>query len=85
MTVFLSFFGGLQIGPVFDKKGPFWLILAGAILLPLAILLMGFCTSKTVALGLDAAVLTHIRILPVHAYDWRARWNGHLPNFHPIY
>ncbi|KAF2429434.1 MFS general substrate transporter [Tothia fuscella] len=42
--VFLSFFGGLQIGPIFDAKGPFWLILAGAILLPVSVLLMGFCT-----------------------------------------
>lgn len=45
--VFLSFFGGLQIGPMFDAKGPFWLILSGAILLPLSVLLMSFCTSMS--------------------------------------
>jgi hypothetical protein len=43
--VFLSFFGGLQIGPMFDAKGPFWLILSGAVLLPVSVLLMSFCTS----------------------------------------
>jgi len=42
--VFLSFFGGLQIGPTFDAKGPFWLILSGSVLLTAAVLLMGICT-----------------------------------------
>ncbi|TID26658.1 MFS monocarboxylate transporter [Venturia nashicola] len=42
--VFLSFFGGLQIGPIFDAKGPFWLILAGSIIFTLSIFLMGICT-----------------------------------------
>ncbi|KAE9974280.1 hypothetical protein EG327_008817, partial [Venturia inaequalis] len=42
--VFLAFFGGLQIGPVFDAKGPFWLILAGSIVFTLSIFLMSICT-----------------------------------------
>ncbi|KAE9970155.1 hypothetical protein BLS_005034 [Venturia inaequalis] len=42
--VFLAFFGGLQIGPVFDAKGPFWLILAGSIIFTLSIFLMSICT-----------------------------------------
>lgn len=43
-TVFLAFFGGLQIGPVFDAKGPRLLILSGSILMVAAVLLMGICT-----------------------------------------
>ncbi|KIW08845.1 uncharacterized protein PV09_00771 [Verruconis gallopava] len=41
--VFLSFFCGLQIGPVFDAKGPFWLIMSGSVLLTAATLLLGLC------------------------------------------
>ncbi|KAK7897545.1 hypothetical protein LTR67_004172 [Exophiala xenobiotica] len=40
---FLSFFFGIQIGPVFDAKGPRYLVLAGSILLLAAILLLGIC------------------------------------------
>lgn len=46
MYVFLAFFGGLQIGPVFDKHGPFWLIIAGSVLLVTATLLIGECTRR---------------------------------------
>jgi len=42
--IFLSFFCGLQIGPVFDAKGPRYLVLAGSILLVACMLLMGACT-----------------------------------------
>lgn len=41
--VFLAFFCGLQIGPVFDAKGPFWLLVSGSILLTAATLLLGLC------------------------------------------
>ncbi|KAI1608384.1 MFS transporter, MCP family, solute carrier family 16, member 10 [Exophiala viscosa] len=40
---FLSFFFGIQIGPVFDAKGPRLLVLAGSVLLMAAVLLMGVC------------------------------------------
>lgn len=42
---FLSFFAGLQIGPVFDALGPRYLILAGSIFLLLSQLLLGVCTA----------------------------------------
>lgn len=41
---FLSFFCGVQIGPVFDAKGPRWLVFAGSILFMAAFLLLGVCT-----------------------------------------
>lgn len=33
LYIFLSFFCGVQIGPVFDAKGPRWLVIAGTICL----------------------------------------------------
>ncbi|KAI4920833.1 hypothetical protein J4E85_008948 [Alternaria conjuncta] len=44
MYVFLSFFCGLQIGPIFDAHGPKLLVLAGSILLCLSNFLLGICT-----------------------------------------
>lgn len=40
---FLAFFCGIQIGPVFDAKGPRWLILAGSALTMATWLLIGVC------------------------------------------
>ncbi|USW55835.1 Putative major facilitator superfamily, MFS transporter superfamily [Septoria linicola] len=42
--IFLTFGAGVQIGPVFDKYGPFWLIVAGAISSTLSVMLLGVCT-----------------------------------------
>jgi MFS family permease len=41
---FLSFFFGIQIGPIFDAKGPRWLVLAGSVLMLGSHLVMGVCT-----------------------------------------
>lgn len=40
---FLIFFGGLQIGPIFDAKGPRLLMWTGSALLVLMFVLLGFC------------------------------------------
>lgn len=42
--VFLVFFCGLQIGPIFDAKGPRLLIFIGSVLTVLSIMLLGLCT-----------------------------------------
>jgi MFS family permease len=44
MYVFLSFFCGLQIGPIFDAHGPRWLVLAGSVLICASMFLLGLCT-----------------------------------------
>ncbi|KAJ4366305.1 hypothetical protein N0V83_007941 [Neocucurbitaria cava] len=44
LYVFLSFFCGLQIGPIFDAHGPKLLVLAGSILICASNLLLGECT-----------------------------------------
>lgn len=41
---FLTFFCGVQIGPVFDAKGPRFLVLAGSILVMVMMIALGFCT-----------------------------------------
>jgi MFS family permease len=41
---FLSFFFGIQIGPMFDAKGPRWLVLSGSVFMLASHLLMGICT-----------------------------------------
>lgn len=43
---FLSFFCGVQIGPVFDTYGPRFLVLAGSLCLLLSMFLLGVCTRK---------------------------------------
>lgn len=45
---FLSFFCGIQIGPIFDAKGPRILVLSGSILLVLSMLLTSFCNGKPI-------------------------------------
>ncbi|KAF2839453.1 MFS general substrate transporter [Patellaria atrata CBS 101060] len=43
LYVFLSFFCGIQIGPVFDKHGPKLLLFSGSVLLVASLLLLGLC------------------------------------------
>ncbi|KFA80148.1 hypothetical protein S40288_04633 [Stachybotrys chartarum IBT 40288] len=42
--IFLGFFGGIQVGPIFDARGPRLLILAGSVCLGTSMLLLGSCT-----------------------------------------
>jgi hypothetical protein len=44
--VFLSFFCGVQIGPVFDAHGPRWILAVGTVCLLLSAFLMGECTGE---------------------------------------
>jgi MFS family permease len=44
MYIFLSFFCGLQIGPIFDAHGPRLLVITGSILLCASMFLLGICT-----------------------------------------
>jgi len=44
--VFLSFFCGVQIGPVFDAHGPKWILAIGTVCLLLSAFLMGECTGE---------------------------------------
>ena len=45
LYTFLAFFCGIQVGPIFDTKGPTVLIICGAIGTILFLVLLGFCTT----------------------------------------
>lgn len=44
MYAFLTFFCGVQIGPIFDARGPRLLVLTGSILIIVQMVAIGFCT-----------------------------------------
>ncbi|OQE46958.1 hypothetical protein PENCOP_c001G06714 [Penicillium coprophilum] len=44
MFAFLTFFCGVQIGPIFDARGPRLLVFAGSVLEMAMMILIGFCT-----------------------------------------
>ena len=46
IELFLAFFCGVQVGPIFDAKGPKLLVLGGSILLFSSMMLLGECTSE---------------------------------------
>lgn len=46
LYIFLAFFCGVQIGPVFDAKGPRYLVLAGSVLLLAAVFLVACSTRR---------------------------------------
>lgn len=45
LYAFLSFFGGIWIGPVFDRKGPQVLLAVGSVLLVASLVILGHCTA----------------------------------------
>ena len=45
LLVFLNLFLGVQIGPLFDRYGPRWIMLIGSVIYALSIFLLGSCTS----------------------------------------
>lgn len=49
---FLAFFGGIYIGPVFDKYGPRWLILAGSVCVVASLMLLSISTGNSSSLFL---------------------------------
>ena len=55
--IFLSFFCGIQIGPVFDARGPRLLVLAGTCLILLSQLLLAVCTSLLPSLAFHSFFL----------------------------
>lgn len=46
LYVFLAFFCGVQVGPIFDAKGPRVLVFAGSVLLLVSVILMGSCRGR---------------------------------------
>lgn len=46
LYLFMVFFVGIHIGPIFDKHGPRWLVVCGNLFMVLSLMLLGFCTGK---------------------------------------
>ena len=44
LWTFLTFFGGIYIGPLFDVYGPRWLLIPGSICIVLSMFILGICT-----------------------------------------
>lgn len=44
LYLFVVFFVGIQVGPVFDRHGPRWLVPIGSLFMVLSLMLLGFCT-----------------------------------------
>ncbi|KAL1966565.1 hypothetical protein VTN77DRAFT_3976 [Rasamsonia byssochlamydoides] len=67
---FLTFFCGVQVGPIFDAKGPRLLVLAGSILVVVAMVAVGFCTQYwhfMLVLGIINGVGTSLIFTPAIA------------------
>lgn len=47
LYTFITFGGGIYIGPVFDKYGPRWVVLAGTICLVVSLVGFSFCTGSS--------------------------------------
>ena len=47
LYTFLTFFCGIYIGPIFDKYGPRWVILAGTLCLVVSLVGFSFCTGTS--------------------------------------
>jgi MFS family permease len=45
LHTFLTFFCGIYVGPIFDKHGPQWLMLAGSVILFGGLLCLSFSKS----------------------------------------
>ncbi|KAL2210309.1 MFS general substrate transporter [Sarocladium strictum] len=54
---FLTFFGGVYIGPVFDKYGPRWLLVAGTVCTVGGMVLLSFCTDLWMFLVVFGVIL----------------------------
>ena len=61
LLAFLTFFCGVQIGPVFDAKGPRWLVAAGSVLLFAGMMGVAESTSKLAA----TSAVMHLSILTI--------------------
>ena len=61
LLAFLTFFCGVQIGPVFDAKGPRWLVAAGSVLLFAGMMGVAESTSKLAS----TSAFMHVSILTV--------------------
>lgn len=82
--IFLVFFCGLQIGPIFDARGPRELILAGSICMVLSCFLLGICEGIQPPISYSSHLInqTMNRILALHPHPLASRRSRRLPPLH---
>ncbi len=78
LYVFLSFFCGILIGPIFDAKGPRLLVFLGSISLLASLMLLGLCTSSSLLSTRSCPSLLNLfdRVLAFHPRLWHPRRLG---------
>ncbi|KAL4747882.1 major facilitator superfamily domain-containing protein [Aspergillus terricola var. indicus] len=67
LFTFLTFFRGIQIGPIFDARGPRLLVFLGAILIMVMVVGVGFCREYwqfILAMGVAGGVRTSLIFTP---------------------
>lgn len=55
---FMTFFGGVQVGPTFDAKGPRGLLIAGSVCTLVGIFVLSICTGEMIFMQCSTAGLT---------------------------
>ena len=80
--IFLAFFGGVQIGPIFDAKGPRLLVLAGSVLLVGSTMALASCTGERFSHPLRQPSPTSNRVLAFHHFLLHLWWSCHLLDIH---
>lgn len=46
LYLFIVFFVGIQVGPIFDRHGPRYLVATGSLFMVLSLMLVGLCTGE---------------------------------------
>jgi hypothetical protein len=85
LALFLTFFCGAPIGPIFDAYGPRALIFCGSILLVASMFLLGLCTRMWPFNSSGGRLLTSSRILALHHGLQCSQWNWRLSHRHSLY
>lgn len=84
--VFLAFGCGLQIGPIFDRKGSKWLVLAGTVCLVVGIVGVSESTSTYMSVTYHSSIVLTMyypRILALHPHLFHSRRCWHFSDIHP--
>lgn len=82
LYTFLAFFCGVQIGPIFDARGPRALICAGSVLLIASMMLLGVCTGRVLQIFLTHRanmLMADDRVLALHHRFRDPRRHWHCP------
>jgi len=84
LYLFIVFFVGVQVGPIFDRFGSRMLVAVGSLLIILSLLLLSWCESESISVvcertGNQWLTKWHGRVLPDHSHLLRngGHWRCH--------